>query len=197
MFLNTIIQGHVLKILREFSDNSIDMVVTSPPYYKMRSYDVTPQIFGGDINCHHEWSVISVEKGTSGGTKSRKVQIKGKDNFQITKDTYHQTCLICGAWLGELGQEPTAKLFVEHLGEIFLECARVMKPSGTMWINIADKRSQNKKDACIQSLIGIPDRLKIFMIDNGLICFNEIIWHKPNQFPQPHKTRFKIGRAHV
>ena len=213
MFLNTIVEGHVLKVLKEFSDDSIDCVITSSPYYGLRSYNTEPQIWGGQENCNHEWNNF-VHKGISGGTKSSKVQIKDKDNFQIVPNSQQSVCSLCGGWRGELGQEPTPKMFIDHLVEIFMECARVLKPEGTMWINISDSYAANRKyqvDGTKQtsdsqpkikqpqakdfgisekSLIGIPDRLKIALIDNGLICRNEIIWNRPNQMPSSAKDRF-------
>jgi hypothetical protein len=47
-------------------------------------------------------------------------------------------CSRCGAWLGHLGNEPTPQLFVEHLVEVFGEARRVLKPSGTVWLNLGD-----------------------------------------------------------
>ncbi len=35
---NTILQGHVLDKLKEIPDHSIDMVITSPPYFNLRDY---------------------------------------------------------------------------------------------------------------------------------------------------------------
>lgn len=180
---NTIISGHAFEILSKIPDNSIDMIITSPPYYKMRAYNVSHQIFNNS-NCEHAWKEYIEEKGTTGGIRSKKVQIKGKDNFQITPNTCHRTCALCGAWEGELGQEPTSEMFVEHLTEIFMESARILKSSGTMWINIADKRSPSK------SWYAIPDMLKLSLIKKGLFCRNQIIWHKPNKMPSPSKDSF-------
>ena len=41
-------------------------------------------------------------------------------------------------WRGELGQEPNFKHFVKHLIQVFAEAKRVMKPTGTVWVNLAD-----------------------------------------------------------
>jgi DNA modification methylase len=41
-----------------------------------------------------------------------------------------------------------------------------------------------------KSQIGIPERFKIAMIDNGWICRNTIIWHKPNPMPSSVKDRY-------
>lgn len=211
---NSIIYGNALSVLKEFPSDSIDCIVTSSPYYGLRSYGTNPQIWGGLDTCNHIWD-YSIKRGISGGTKSKKVQIKGIDNFQITNDSEHDTCSCCGAWLGELGQEPTHLMFIQHLTDIFMECSRVLKPQGTMWINIADSYAANRtyqvngtkqtpnsqptkykqpqaKDMGLKSksLIGIPDRIKLSLIDNGLICRNQIIWHRPNQMPSSAKDRF-------
>ena len=222
---NTIISGHALAELKKFPSDSIDCVITSSPYLGLRTYDTEPQIWGGDFACQHTWEEhIQKPKGgrnlpdnmpSVGNNKT--IQKMDNPRFGVKSNF----CLICGAWLGELGQEPTPKMFVDHLVEIFMECARVLKPKGTMWINIADsysgsnqgngappsgKNATNRGTSKMQlenhkstlsnldipkkSLIGIPDRLKIALIDNGLICRNEIIWHKPNQMPSSAKDKF-------
>ena len=38
-FKNKIILGDCLQIMKLFEDNSIDLVVTSPPYDKLRNYN--------------------------------------------------------------------------------------------------------------------------------------------------------------
>ena len=43
-FINKIICGDVLIELKKFPDESIDMVITSPPYYGLRNYCVEGQL---------------------------------------------------------------------------------------------------------------------------------------------------------
>lgn len=38
-----IITGHVLDVLAELPDESVHMIVTSPPYYGLRAYGTEPQ----------------------------------------------------------------------------------------------------------------------------------------------------------
>jgi len=206
--------------LRNFPSDSIDCVFTSSPYYGLRKYDTPPIVFGGNKDCNHQWNEF-VRKGISGGTKSKKVQIKEKDNFQIVSDSNQSSCILCGAWMGELGQEPVYTMFIDNLAEIFMECVRVLKSEGSLWINILDSYSGSnqgngalpsgknatnrgtskmqleghksilsKSDIPRKSLMCIPDRLKIKLVDDGLICRNEIIWRKPNQMPSSAKDRF-------
>ena len=50
-------QGHALDVLRSLPENSVHCIVTSPPYWGLRSYDTEPVIWGGDAVCEHVWGV--------------------------------------------------------------------------------------------------------------------------------------------
>lgn len=50
-------RGHVLDVLRDMPDESAHMVVTSPPYYGLRSYDTDPVIWDGNPSCDHVWGI--------------------------------------------------------------------------------------------------------------------------------------------
>jgi len=140
--INHIYHGNCLDVLKKLPSNSVDCVVTSPPYFMQRGYDTIPQIWGGDKNCNHSWN-LEILKGTSGGTASKKVQIKGQANFQITKDTEYKECSKCGAVLCEIGRSKHIETYVNSLCDIFDECKRVLTPYGTLWVNIGDKNNDS------------------------------------------------------
>ena len=222
--LNTIIQGNTLEVLKNIPDNSINMVITSPPYWGLRCYNTNPQVWDGDENCKHEWNTEIIRKRTNGDVPGKNSLIaKCRPNDIVNRpDIISNTCIKCGAWKGELGSEPTYKMYINHLIQIFDEVYRVLKDDGTCWVNLGDsyagsnqgagtknlssKQASNRgtnymtteahksllKNCGIKakSLIGIPDRFKIAMIDNGWICRNDIIWHKPNAMPESVKDRF-------
>jgi DNA modification methylase len=98
---------------------------------------------------------------------------KWKDNF----------CQKCNAWLGQLGQEPTLELYIQHLGDVFDLCKIVLKDSGTLWIVIDDKFYNG-------NLMLIPTRLGIELISRGWICRGNIVWEKPNAYPESVNNRF-------
>ena len=52
-----ILLGHVLDRLREMPEGSVQMAVTSPPYWGLRAYGTPPQVWGGDRDHAHEWQV--------------------------------------------------------------------------------------------------------------------------------------------
>jgi hypothetical protein len=47
-------------------------------------------------------------------------------------------------YAGQLGSEPTPAEFVDALIEVTAECVRVLKPSGSLWVNLGDKYAQGK-----------------------------------------------------
>jgi DNA modification methylase len=54
--LDKIHQTHVLDGLKQIPDETIDCIITSPPYFKLRDYgDETQALWGGVLDCHHKW----------------------------------------------------------------------------------------------------------------------------------------------
>ena len=83
----------------------------------------------------------------------------------------------------EIGREKKVEDYVNALAKVFLSASNMLNDNGSIWINIDDVYI-DKALACI------PDKLKIKLSENGLICRNEIIWYKPNAMPSSAKTRF-------
>ena len=131
--LDYIYNGDALEILKQFPSESIDMCITSPPYWNMRDYGVD----------------------------------------------------------GQLGNEKTFEEYLDKLQKIFNEIYRIIKKKGSCYVNIGDVYcNHNSIGVKKQSLLCLPDRFKINMVNNGWLCRNEIIWHKPNAMPSSAKTRF-------
>lgn len=154
-------------------DESVDLVVTSPPYFGLRSYQD-----GGE----------------------------------------HYT--------GQIGDEPTPAEFVDALIDCSREMVRVLKPSGSIWVNLGDKyagagrgnhdsgrlnntpemrasrlKSLDRRQhlgtetAPTKSLIGVPWRYAIRCVDDlRLILRAEVIWSKPNGLPESVTDR--VRRSH-
>jgi len=49
-----------------------------------------------------------------------------------------------GAWKGQLGNEPTPDLYIQHLVQICREVKRVLRPDGVFWLNIGDSWASGK-----------------------------------------------------
>ena len=48
---NKVYVGNCLDVLKTFPDESLDMCITSPPYWGLRDYGTEGQIWGGDPDC--------------------------------------------------------------------------------------------------------------------------------------------------
>ena len=146
-----ILRGNALAL--GLADESVDLIVTSPPYFGLRSYQ-------------------------DGGEH----------------------------YAGQIGDESTPAEFVDALIAATAEMVRVLKPSGSIWVNLGDKysststpgpQSQRRLTSSVpaKSLIGIPWRYALRCIDDlGLILRAEVIWSKPNGLPESVTDR--VRRSH-
>lgn len=117
---------------------------------------------------------------------------------------------------GQWGLEPTFQEYLEHLWEMMDEIYRVLKPTGTCWINLGDtynnsgwagdKKNKFGASEIVNSntkagrggqkgfpnkcLILIPHRFAIGCIDRGWIMRNDVIWAKRNGMPDSTTDRF-------
>jgi DNA modification methylase len=132
-----ILQGHVLEVLRTLPEESVHCVVTSPPYWGLRTYGTVFQVWGGDSSCPHLWETVTIPSGNGQVTHP---MVAGTLNAaSVTRSPRTSaSCTKCGAWKGELGLEPTPELFVDHLADVFDEVRRVLRSDGTLWLNLGD-----------------------------------------------------------
>ena len=118
--------GNVIDELRKIPSESVDCVVSSPPYYGLRSYKGAETIWGGDPECEHEFIIQSHYTPGQSDKATTQSEIKG-----LEKNWSEGYCSKCGAWKGQLGLEPTYQLYVEHLMIVMNELKRILKKTGT------------------------------------------------------------------
>lgn len=83
---------------------------------------------------------------------------------------------------GQLGQENTSENFVREFVMVLREFKRVLKPTGSLFLNVGDTYDN-------RSLADIPSRLAIAAKKIGFILRNRIIWVKANGIPDPSSNR--------
>ena len=215
---NKVYIGSCLDVLKTFPDESIDMCITSPPYWGLRDYGTEGQIWGGDPDCEHDFTSSSrtLHSGTLGTDTGLPHQ---KNAYNLNWEVEDKTCGKCGAWKGELGLEPTPEMFINNLCDIFDEVGRVLRPQGSCWVNLGDSycRNPGQQDQSgktgiktfkynynfkhkknygsaykTKSLVQIPSRFAIEMTNRGWILRNEIIWHKPSCLPASVRDRYTV-----
>lgn len=96
---------------------------------------------------------------------------------------------------GQLGLEQHVDQWVEHLVAVLGEVARVLVPTGTVWLNVADSYSRNgRSGAAPKSLLLGPERLAVALVAGGWVMRNVVIWAKPN--PMPASVRDRLTASH-
>jgi len=85
----------------------------------------------------------------------------------------------------QIGREPTPEDFVEALVEVFREIKRVLRPDGTLWVNLGDSYTIGVLNGLKpKDLIGIPWRVAFALQQDGWYLRQDIIWHKPACMPE-------------
>lgn len=135
--LNNIYNMDVREGLKLLDAESIDCVITSPPYWSLRDYGIPPSIWGGDPDCEHNFKLrnIKIENHNGEGKSTIGSMKKGITGKHESKEGF---CSKCGAWKGTLGLEPNFELFISNLCDIYDGVKRVLKKSGTCWVNLGD-----------------------------------------------------------
>lgn len=129
--------GDVRAKLAELPDDSVDCVITSPPYYALRDYGQA----------------------------------------------------------GQLGLETDVNGWVQNLVTVTDEIRRVLKPSGSLWLNVADSYSHHPREgAPKKSLLLGPQRLALAMVARGWLLRNQVIWAKTN--PMPSNVTDRLSCTH-
>ena len=196
-------------------DDSVQAIITSPPYWGLREYPIPDVIIGGARACKHKWSTGKLMKGNGNGAGPRRDKKAGIKRGSLG----HAFCDKCEAFKGQYGLEPTPDLFIEHSRLWLSEAWRVLRPDGVIWVNIGDtyggswgrgnsdptkwQNTLSGRDVIAnqmpsqlpqqsfrkKSLLLIPERFNIAMFDMGFYVRDRIVWNKTNGIPESVKDR--------
>ena len=121
---------------------------------------------------------------------------------------------------GQIGLEETPEAYIAKLSDVFMEVYRVLKPEGTLWLNIGDSYNGNKKGntetikhkvvaesndfhkklwkgAKQKDLIGIPWMLGFTLRSKGWYLRQDIIWEKGNPLPESVTDRCTKSHEYI
>lgn len=189
--LNTTFAGDAYDLFDELPPASIDLIITSPPYWGHRDYELK-----------HNWGRFNnIPRVRKIGPKS------------LGYSWYRSQG-------GVLGLEPYPEWYLSHLVEIFDRASSCLKPTASVWINIGDtyfarwssirnggrqglgdptrKRRKTPMGGfrAEKQLLLIPSRFAIAMQDRGWVLRNDVIWHKPNALPLRETDRLNLSHEH-
>ena len=187
--ITNILIGDVFTQLQTMPDNSVQCVITSPPYWGMRDYG-TASWDGGDSRCNHK--VGRFEYSVSG---------KQASNSASAGHQAYDVCPKCGATRidSQIGLEQTPQEYVTKMVSVFREVWRVLKNDGVLWLNLGDSYAGNNSRATnggikSKDLVGIPWRVAFALQAGGWYLRQDIIWAKPN--PMPESVTDRCTKSH-
>jgi DNA modification methylase len=136
-----IIVADVLEGLGQLADESVQCVVTSPPYWGLRDYG-TASWEGGDPACDHQGDARYYTEKTAGVSSSGAFSDAGPENAARLKAGRWReagTCR-CGALYHDrqIGLERTPAEYLDKMVAVFREVRRVLRQDGTLWLNLGD-----------------------------------------------------------
>ncbi len=90
-----------------------------------------------------------------------------------------------------VGLEADYRHYIARLAAIFEEVGRVLKNTGSLWLNIGDTYQEKR-------LLGIPWRLAIELTDRqGWVLRNDVIWNKVKGAPDNSLDKLRNVYEHV
>lgn len=96
---------------------------------------------------------------------------------------------------GQIGLEATVDGWVDELRLVLNGLARVLKPTGSLWLNLGDTYSRHERfGAARKSLLLAPERLLLALADEGWLVRNKVVWAKTN--PMPHAVRDRLTSSY-
>lgn len=91
---------------------------------------------------------------------------------------------------GQIGLEPDVHGWVEQIRMATQAIARVLKPSGSLWLNVADSYSAHPGEGTAKkSLLLGPQRLSLALAADGWTVRNQVVWAKANPMPSSATDR--------
>lgn len=170
--------GNTLDLIKKIPFNSIDLLVTSPPYWAKRVYN-------GDGEIGTEATPQEYIKRLCDFFDELRPYLKKEANVFINVgDTYFGSG--AGAWSKYVDDDGNITQAQKERKEKFFT-VKPLQPK----IKQDGKLFQNKQ------LLLIPSRFAIEMQERGWLLRDDIIWHKPNRIPASVKDRFNNTYEHV
>lgn len=183
--------GDAYDLLPELPSRSVDLLITSPPYWGLRTYGL-------------EHDDRALERFRSLGRGS--LESPGYEWYREAG--------------GVLGLEPYPEWYVSHLVEILDRARPALHPHANLWVNLGDtyfarwssirqdgrqglagdqrlrRRTPSGGIRHDKQLLLIPARFAIAMQEVGWILRNDVIWAKSSVAPRPERDRLRLAHEH-
>lgn len=183
--------GDAYDLCSQLSPRSVDLILTSPPYWGLRDYE-------GD----HNWDILEQWMAEGGAPEEPPA-------YEWYR-SHH----------GLLGLEPLPEWYVSNLVAILERAKGALKLGGSLWLNLGDtyfarwssirpngrqglgsderlrRRTPMGGYRQEKQLLLIPARVAMALQERRWILRNDLIWYKPNVPPRPERDRLALTHEH-
>ena len=163
-----IIIGNSLEKLKELKSNSVQCIVTSPPYWGLRDYDNDEQLGQEKTPEQFVFNLADIFQ------ESKRVLRDDGTAWINIGDTYFGAK--GGAWIGD------NSITTEDTGSEY---------------RIKKKAPPKHKYLKTKDLAGVPWKFAIEMQKRGWYLRQDIIWHKPVPMPESVNDRLQKSHEHI
>lgn len=180
--------GDAYDLMKTLPAHSVDLVITSPPYWGHRTYEQ-----------EHNWSILKDLNSTDGRTPGYETYrahggVLGLEPFpewyvhhlvEVLDQAKH--CL-----------KPDGSLWI-NVGDTYFARWSSIRLNGRQ--GLGDNPRERRRTPMggyrqEKQLLLIPSRFAIAMQDHRWILRNDLIWYKPNVPPRPETDRLRLAHEH-
>lgn len=165
--VDTILQGDVIECLKDIEDNTIQCVVTSPPYWGLRDYGEDNQLGLEETPEEYVSNMVKVFR------EVRKVLKDDGTLWLNLGDSYNTTQAGNKTWGDGVGSN---KQYAK---------------------GIIPKKRNKTLGLKPKDLVGIPWRVALALQADGWYLRQDIIWHKPNPMPESVTDRCTKSHEYI
>lgn len=215
-----ILVGDCRDVLATLPEESVQTVVTSPPYFGLRDYG-TGAWDGGDPACDHRHTNARTDHSRGTLLSTRGAQAASA----AAATPMRGTCSRCGAVRHDrqVGLEASLDVYVATLVDVFRAVRRVLRDDGTAWLNLGDSycnvgHSKGNRGAGRaargvreseggyekggevakhKDLLMVPATVALALRADGWYLRADVIWAKPNPMPESIVDRPTKSHEHL
>ena len=183
-----ILEGDAYDLIPTLATNSVDLVITSPPYWGHRTYDQS-----------HDWKAFKELASSSSSIPSyeeyrRRGGVLGLEPLP----EWYIAHLVEIFELTNRCLKPDGSLWV-NIGDTYFARWSSVRENGRQ--GLADKTRERRRTPMggyrqEKQLLLIPARFAIAMQERRWILRNDLIWYKPNVPPRPESDRLRLAHEH-
>ena len=184
-----VLEGDAYDLIKTLAPNSVDLIITSPPYWGQRTYEQD-----------YDWNMFrhrSILKGPPLPYKDYRAQ-GGVLGLEPTPDWYiahlvefFETAMAC--------LKPAGSLWV-NIGDTYFARWSSIRQKGRQ--GLGDQQRERRRTPMggylqEKQLLLIPARFAIALQERRWILRNDLIWYKPNVPPRPESDRLRLAHEHI